>query len=212
MRFAERSIIGVVLVALVILDFDAGPSRVRAATFQSEAPKILSVRVKGKKLILVGENFSDGAVILVNGEPQKTRNDPESPSTTLIANKAGNAIPASTAVIIQVQSANSLTDRFPFFNGRVVTFDDVGKPILLRVGDRFLLFLQRGSEEFSSTVLDPTILMRVTGVDIPGSQGVFEAVRSGTTTLTVEGELPCHKATPPCLAPTFQIKFSIIVE
>jgi hypothetical protein len=212
MRLTKRSIIGLVIVAVAILEFDARPPSVCAATFQSEAPRILSVRVKGKKLILIGANFTDGAVILVNGEPQNTRNDPESPTTTLIAKKAGNVIPDGAAVVIQVQNENSVTDKVPFFNGPVVNFDNVGKPINLRVGDRFLLFLERGSDEFSVAFIDPTILKRVTDIDIPGSQGVFEALRPGSTTLAVEGALACYKATPPCLAPTFLIRFSIVVE
>ena len=37
-----------------------------------------------KKLIVVGENFDPDAVILINGEEQKTRNDDQNPGTTLI--------------------------------------------------------------------------------------------------------------------------------
>jgi len=213
MRPIQCSIIGLALLAAALFDCNAGLSRVRAAAIRAaNETKILNVRVKNKKLILVGENFTDGAVILVNGEPQITRNDPDNPSTTLIAKKAGNSIPDNSVVVIQVQSAKGLTDKFPFFNGRVVTFDDVGEPITLRVGERFLLLLQRQSYEFSTTVLDTTILTKVFDVDIPGSQGVFEALRSGSTSLMAEGQPPCYKATPPCLAPTFLIKFSIVVD
>jgi hypothetical protein len=213
MTFKARIIIGCVLLGIGALDLKAGVSKVHAANIQSDnAPKILNVRVKGNKLILIGENFTDGAVILVNGEPQRTRNDSDNPSTILIAKRAGNRIPDNTVVIIQVQSANSVTDMFPFFKGQVVTLDDIGKPINLRVGDRFLLFLHRASYEFSPAVLDPTILKKVSDVEIPGSQGVFEALRSGMTKLAAIGELPCHKTIPACLVPTLQIEFTVIVE
>ena len=213
MRLRAWSIIGIVLLATGTFGFNAGVSGAHASTVQSDnAPKILNVRVKGKKLILTGENFMQGAVILVNGEPQKTRNDEDSPSTTLIAKKAANSIPDNAAVSIQVQSANGLTDKFPFFKGQVITLDNVGKPINLRVGDRFLLFLQDASYEFSPTVLDETILRKVTDVEIPGSQGVFEALRSGNTKLVAIGELPCHKTTPACLAPTLNVEFTVLVE
>jgi hypothetical protein len=213
MRLRVCSIIGLILLAIGTFDFNAGVSKARASTIQSDnAPKIFNARVKGKKLILTGENFTEGAVILVNGEPQKTRNDEDSPSTTLIAKKAGNSIPDNGAVSIQVQSPNGLTDKFPFFKGLVITLDDAGKPINLRVGDRFLLFLQNGGYEFSPEVLDLTILRKVTDVEIPGSQGVFEALRSGNTKLAAVGELPCHKTIPACLAPTLYVEFTVLVE
>ena len=41
---------------------------------------------------MVGENFVSGAVILLNGEEQKTRNDGQNPQTTLIGKKAGRKI------------------------------------------------------------------------------------------------------------------------
>ena len=55
-------------------------------------PKITMASVAGKKLIVVGENFDPDAVILINGEKQKTRNDDQNPQTTLIGKKAGKKI------------------------------------------------------------------------------------------------------------------------
>ena len=44
------------------------------------APRIIVASVvKGIKLIITGENFHDGAVILLNGKEQKSKNDPQSP-------------------------------------------------------------------------------------------------------------------------------------
>jgi len=40
-----------------------------------DTPRILVASVSGKKLFLLGENFDFGAVILLNGEEQKTLND-----------------------------------------------------------------------------------------------------------------------------------------
>ena len=48
--------------------------------------------VAGKKLIVVGENFTPDSVITINGEEQKTRNDDQNPGTTLIGKKAGKKI------------------------------------------------------------------------------------------------------------------------
>src|SRR5207244_7384854 len=55
-------------------------------------PRITSASVSGKKLIVVGENFDGGAVILVNGQKQKTRDDEEHPGSSLIGKKSGRQI------------------------------------------------------------------------------------------------------------------------
>lgn len=214
MRSRVCSVIVLFLLAIGAIAFNAGVSGAYASTTQSDnPPRIFSARVKGKKLILTGENFAPGAVVLVDGVPHKTRNDEENPTTTLIAKKAGKFIPDDAVVDIQVQSANDVTEKFPFFKGQVITLDDVRSPISLRVGDRFLLFLLKGEYEFTPTVLDETILMKVTDVEFPGSQGVFEALRPGNTKLLAIGELPCAKAVPPCLAvPAISVEFTVIVE
>lgn len=213
MRLSLSSILGVILLATGIAGFNAGASGVKAFVIQTEnQPRIFSARVKGKKLILTGENFGLGAVVLIDGQPHKTKNDEGSPSTTLIAKKAGKFIPDDTAVSIQVESGNSLSEKFPFFKGLVITLADAGKAISMRVGDRFLLFLVKEAYEFTPEILDPTILRKVADVEIPGSQGVFEALRTGNTKLTANGELPCAKEIPACLAPALNFEFTVIVE
>jgi hypothetical protein len=212
MRLKVCSMIVLILLAIGAVDLNAAASRAEGSTIQSETPRIFSARLKGKKLILTGENFAPGAVVLVNGEPHKTKPDAETPSTVLVAKKAGKFIPDDTAVDIQVQTPNSLSEKFPFFKGQVVTLDDAGKPINLRVGDRFLLFLVKDAYEFTTVVLDETILKKVSDVEIPGSQGVFEALRTGNTKLAATGDLPCAKETPACLAPSIGVEFTVIVE
>lgn len=214
MRLRIISIVGLVVLAIGSIGFQTGNLKTHASTIQSDhVPRVFYVRVKGKKLFLTGENFMEGAVILIDGEPQKTRNDEESPSTDLIAKKGGNHIADNTAVTIQVEGPNGKTDGFPFFKGLIVTFENVGKPILLKTGDRFLLFLAKGGYQFSPSVLDTSVLQKVDDVEIiPGSQGVFEARRPGTTTLNALGELPCHKTTPACLSPTLNVEFNVIVS
>ena len=213
MRLRTYSIIGLLLLAIGIVNYPASVSNVHASRLQTdEGPKIVSARVKGRKLILTGERFMDGAVILVDGEPQKTRNDEESPSTTLIAKKAGNFIIDYSVVSLQVQSPNGVSDKFPFFKGQVITLDVAGRPISLKVGERFLLFLLKDSYQFDAAVLDETIIRKVTDVDVPGTQGVFEALRVGNTKLNAVGELPCAKVKPACLAPAIGVEFPVIVD
>ena len=50
--------------------------------------RINSASVQGRKLLVLGENFDPGAVILLNGEAQKTKPDGQNPETTLIGKTA----------------------------------------------------------------------------------------------------------------------------
>jgi hypothetical protein len=213
MRLKASSTVAILALAISTVGAPSGQSSVRASILKPQnEPRITNARVKGRKLILSGENFADGSVILLNGEPQKTRNDEGSPSSILIAKKAGSNIPDGSAVNIQVQSGNGLTDKFPFFKGRVVTLDDANKTITVTVGERILLVLINGAYVFVPSVVDETVLRKVTDVEIPGSKGVYEALRSGSTKLTATGELPCHRTEPSCLAPTLFVEFSIVVN
>ena len=95
-------------------------TKVTAATIQSPAPQITGVRRQGKKLFVTGERFDMGAVILLNGEAQKTANDESNPTSMLIARKAGKRIGATDIVIIEVLNAdNQKSPYVRFFGGKV---------------------------------------------------------------------------------------------
>jgi hypothetical protein len=68
-------------------------------------PVIISAVAKGKKLLVSGLNFADAAVLLINGDKQKTRNDDASPTTLLIAKKAARDIAPGDTVTLQVRNA-----------------------------------------------------------------------------------------------------------
>jgi len=76
-------------------------------------PTIIMASVSGKKMIIAGENFDDGAVILINGEEQKTRNDDQNPQTTLIGKKAGKRIKPGDRVQVR-NPAGTLSEQFIF--------------------------------------------------------------------------------------------------
>lgn len=60
---------------------------------QSGVPvRIASASVSGKRLFVFGENFDPGAVILLNGEEQKTMSDDQNSKTALIAKKPGKKV------------------------------------------------------------------------------------------------------------------------
>ncbi|PYT04775.1 MAG: hypothetical protein DMF60_14195 [Acidobacteria bacterium] len=76
-------------------------------------PVITGVTREGKKLIVTGQNFDDGAKVLINGERQKTANDEISPSTTLIAKKAGKFIQPGNKVTVQ-NSDGTFSNEFTY--------------------------------------------------------------------------------------------------
>jgi photosystem II stability/assembly factor-like uncharacterized protein len=77
--------------------------------------RISSASVEGKRLFVFGENFEPGAVILLNGEEQKTRNNDANPKTTLIGKKAGKKI--NPADKIQVRNPNGTVSQEFTFTG-----------------------------------------------------------------------------------------------
>jgi hypothetical protein len=187
---------------------------VKAAITQFETgPKVMDARLKGKKLIVTGENFSPDAVIFINGEKQKTKNDSDNPGTMLIAKKAGKKIPGDALVTIQVlNAAGSSSAAFGFFSGRTITIEDGDKTIEVRVGERIMLVLKDETLEWVAGVQDSTILKKVTDADIiPGAQGIFEAQRAGQTKLFAQGDPRCGKLTPPCQSPSFFFQLNVVV-
>jgi len=82
----------------------------------SVTPVITGASISGKRLIVTGQSFDDGAKLFLNGDKQKkTENDETSPSTTLIARKAGNQISAGQTVNLQVRNNdNTLSNEYLF--------------------------------------------------------------------------------------------------
>lgn len=71
------------------------------------APVILGAAVSGKQLLVAGQNFDSGAVLLMDGEQQvRTSNDPTSPTTMLIARKSGKKISPGQTVTLQVVNSD----------------------------------------------------------------------------------------------------------
>jgi len=78
-------------------------------------PVIEAASISGKKLIVTGHGFDDGAVILINGDEQKTKNDSGTPSLMLVAKKGGKQIPQDQSVSLQVRNPSGVSSiAFPF--------------------------------------------------------------------------------------------------
>jgi hypothetical protein len=71
--------------------------------------------VSAKNLIVTGEGFDKGAVILIDGVDQRTRNDEVSPTTMLIGKKTAKNIGPGQRVSIQVRNSDGLlSETFSF--------------------------------------------------------------------------------------------------
>ena len=171
-------------------------------------PEIRRAQLKGKKLIVEGDNFDAGAVVYINGEQQKTK---RKANGILIAKKAVRRILPEEINSIHVQNTNgALSDKFDFFSGLTITLEDSGKTIPLKTGEKVLLALD--STIYSWTLhLSNEVILERTDDTPPGTQGIFEAKQAGQVRLSALGELPCHKSTPPCEAasPLFEVSIDV---
>jgi Kelch motif protein len=83
---------------------------------QIAVPRIVSASVEGKRLFVVGENVDPGAVLLLNGVEQVTKNDPQNPHTVLIGKRAGKNLKPGDK--LQVRNPNgTVSQEFTFTSG-----------------------------------------------------------------------------------------------
>jgi hypothetical protein len=81
----------------------------------SSIARIDSAEIVAKKLQVRGANFYSGAVILVNGDRQKTANDDATPDTLLVSKKARKKIKQGQTVTLQVKNTDgALSNEFTF--------------------------------------------------------------------------------------------------
>lgn len=79
------------------------------------APKISGVSISGKKLIIQGQHFSQGAMIMVNDAEHQTANDGEAPATRLVSKKGAKKIGPGQEVTLRVKNADGkLSDSYRF--------------------------------------------------------------------------------------------------
>ena len=87
-----------------------------AAGVPTGAPAISGAAVKGKQLLVMGENFGLGADLLMDGaRVKKTFNDEENPNSLMVARKAGKTIEPGQTVSLQVRNPDgTLSNEFSF--------------------------------------------------------------------------------------------------
>ena len=78
-------------------------------------PRIADASVSGKNLIVTGNGFDKGAVILIDAVEQRTRNDETKPATVLIGKKAAKNIAPGQRVRVRVRNSDGLlSESFSF--------------------------------------------------------------------------------------------------
>lgn len=94
----------------------------------------------------------------------------------------------------------------------IVTLQDTGSTIHLKIGERFLLKLGE-NYNWSPIIDNQTVASRVPNIMVVrGAQGLYEAHNSGMATLTATGDPWCLSATPPCEMPSILFKLYIQVQ
>jgi len=74
----------------------------------TSAPRITGASISGESLVVAGEGFDLGAVILVDGVEQRTRNYELRPATALIGRKTAKIIAPGQKVTIRVRNSDGL--------------------------------------------------------------------------------------------------------
>jgi len=122
------------------------------------------------------------------------------------------ALLAVASLMLMACAGSSPSSTPPAASSQTVTLADNGKTITLRVGDSFLLQL---GEDYNWTpaVDDQTIVSRANSITVAqGTQGVYDALKAGKTTLTAAGDPPCLQLTPPCKRPSIVFEIQIVVQ
>lgn len=95
---------------------------------------------------------------------------------------------------------------------RVVTLDDNGITLELRVGEEFELRLG-GNYRWVVDIADPSVVDREVVIAIypppPRGEGVYQGLRAGSTTLTATGTPSCA---PGCLMPSAVFSMTVVVR
>jgi hypothetical protein len=94
----------------------------------------------------------------------------------------------------------------------VVTRDDQGKTINLKVADSILLQLG-GEFTWDVSLSTQNVLSRVKNITVVnGAQGVYTANQTGTVTLTATGDPLCRQVQPPCGMPSIVVEITFVVS
>lgn len=154
-------------------------------------------------VLAAGLVFVSGCAPLVSDQTSAATPQAGPPATAIISEPAGEISPEPPATAtVEPDTAEQKT----------ITLDNQDETIRLVVGERFLLNLGEGYT-WDVGVSDETVVSRVRNITvIRGAQGVYEALRPGTTTLSAVGDPACRQAKPPCGMPSTLFTITLVVS
>ena len=93
-----------------------------------------------------------------------------------------------------------------------ITLAENGQTVTYQVGQSFLLFLGE-DYTWSLSISDQNVISRVKNIaTIRGSQGVFDALKAGTSVLSAVGDPTCRDQQPACAQPSINFQVTIVVQ
>jgi hypothetical protein len=93
----------------------SGNAVVDLGAYEKQNPRIVTVSIDGKNLVLLGDHFDGGSVILVNGAAQRTIHDSDNPATLLIGKKLRKLFSPGQNVDLKVRDSDGgLSPDFPY--------------------------------------------------------------------------------------------------
>jgi hypothetical protein len=103
-------------------------------------------------------------------------------------------------------------DPINYYGGLTISLDDVGRTVVIRRLESFLL--QLGDAYTWTVELDPADLVthNLNITPEPGDQGVFIARERGQVLLKAVGTPACRQADPPCERPDVLFQVIIVVQ
>jgi hypothetical protein len=126
------------------------------------------------------------------------------PLTTLVQNPTATGIVQSASPTPISPQSTPGEPTITLINNRQTVSLQVGQRFLVELGDQY---------DWEVTSSDPSIVSRVVNIMVVrGAQGVYEAHRSGTTSLTAVGDPPCRKSKPPCEMPSRMFMIQVVVK
>ena len=168
----------------------------------------------GKDIAVRGA-FAPGSVVLINGEAQKTR-QLSTDSTILIVKRGVKKIRHLARLECAIQEPDGAVSSLfvPTRMDTIVTLEDNGAALNLKVGDRVLVLLGNTVYWRMYTLAYDLGILRLDfapGTAVIGYIGLFQATATGTGTLSITGDPACILGNPPCPdTPTdFKVSFAV---
>ncbi|HKV41630.1 MAG TPA: hypothetical protein VJX67_20670 [Blastocatellia bacterium] len=206
----KRATLTLLIPILIVL---VPPGRLNVSG-QAASPTITLAYLSGKKLIVKGLDFQAGAVVLINGRQEPTIQDPNNPGTELIIRKGRRKVSGLSHVGVQVLNPDgTISTEFNMDRFHTVTLADNGTTVNLNMGDHLFVYLGT-TYDWSVPTFDPNVMGPVPGVGtlIIGAQALLQTENPGQTTLTLTGDPPCRKVTPPCELPSIRFQITVTVQ